>query len=231
LAGKRGVKVLLDMRLSWRWWLAAAWLWGCLACQPVRYPTRPGPPPPPPPAAPEVVRHPSFFVNVGRLNLRAGPGMDFPKIASLDRNDEVEKMGEAEDWFQVRVKRDGTLGWVNARYLSTKPSAGPLAAPSPAPPPVPPPPAPPAASKPTPPAAPPVAKPPLPERPKPARPEAVTPRAPKPAEAAEPPPRKAPEERPAPPEKPAPAKQKPKEEPPAPAPEPPGEKPSRIRIM
>ena len=78
-------------------------------------------PPPPPPPAP--VARPTFYVTVNRLNLRACPGMDCPKIAVLDQNQEVEKVGDAEDWSQIRIKRDGTIGWVSSRYLSATPVA------------------------------------------------------------------------------------------------------------
>lgn len=196
-------------------------------CQPfIREPSLPPPPPPqvaPPPPAPA---RPTLYVNASRLNLRACPGMDCPKIAALERNEEVEPLSEAEDWTQVRVKRDGSLGWVASRYLSPSP-VGPEAAPAPLPPPPPPAegfqPAPPPA--PTPPVP---ARPPLPEKPKPVRPAETPPvrPAPKPAEAAEP-------TRPKPvPEKPAPAPKPPAEERPAPpAPEPPAEPPKKIRIM
>lgn len=203
-------------RSRWRWFLGVGLALLCLACQPTLYPSRPAPPPPPPPAPEPPPQRPTLYVNVGRLNLRAGPGMDFPKISTLERNEEVEKLGQTEDWLQVRVKRDGTLGWVASRFLSSTPVSAPpeTAKPPPA--------APPAVTQPPAPEAAPVAKPPLPERPKPAKPETVAPKAPKPAEATEPPARK-------PEEKPAPAKEKPKEEPPTP--EAPGEKPSGIRIM
>ena len=95
-------------------------------------PVAPAPQPPPPP--PQVAR-PTFYVTVNRLNLRACPGMDCPKIAVLDRNQEVEKVGDAEDWSQIRIKQSGTIGWVSSRYLSTTPVA---AAPEVAPPPTPP---------------------------------------------------------------------------------------------
>jgi uncharacterized protein YraI len=158
---------------------------------------------------------------VGRLNLRAGPGMDFPKIGLLERNEEVEKLGQAEDWFQVKVKRSGTLGWVASRYLSKTKVAIPLEL------------------EPTPPTAPSPEETPFtaPKPTKPTKPETVLPRAPKPAEAAEPPPPEPPEEpapAPSPEAEPLPAKPAPpKEEPPAPpaAPTPPEEKPDSIRIM
>jgi hypothetical protein len=36
-------------------------------------------------------------------------------------NTEVEKMGEIENWTQIKVKKDGTLGYVSSRYLSPHP--------------------------------------------------------------------------------------------------------------
>jgi hypothetical protein len=194
-------------------------------------PKAPAPAAPPPPA--QVIR-PTFYVAVNRLNLRACPGMDCPKIAVLERNEELEKLGDAEDWSQVRVKRDGTIGWVSSRYLSPTPVVGPPEG-------APPPPEP-EMVRPTP------EKPPAVEMPKPAKPgEGVTPiirkkpeevRPTKPAkpvqEEAPPAPKPAPEEPliPEKPAKPAPpaAKPTPPEKPtPPPAPEP--EKPSKIRIM
>jgi hypothetical protein len=199
--------------------------------------------PPPPPAPPQVVRQ-TFYVAVqNTLNLRACPGMDCPKIAVLSRNQEVEKVGDAADWSQIRVKQDGTIGWVDSRYLSATPLAAlPEVAPPLAPPEA-------------------VTPPPLPERPEipkakpaPTIPPAVE-KAPKPAKPGEVPPpaiRKKPEEaqppKPAKPvkptepeeeEAPAPAKpvkpEKPAPEPPVLKPAPPTapepEKPSKIRIM
>ncbi len=199
-------------------------LWGCqpFIREPVPPPAPPTVAPPPPPPA-----RPTLYVNASRLNLRACAGMDCPKIGALERNDEVEPLSEAEDWTQVRVKRDGSIGWVASRYLSPSP-VGPEAAPAPLPPPprvegfqpaTPPVPAPP----------PPVPeRPPLPERPKPVRPAeppAVKPE-PRPAEAAEPARPKPPAE-----EGPAPVRKPPPEERPAPPPEPPAEQPKKIRIM
>jgi len=172
--------------LKWQWLLGIILAAACLSCQPRMAPSPL--PPLPPPARPETPAPPqraTFFVKVDLLNLRAGPGMDFPKIGQLNRNEELEKVGEAEDWFQVRVKRDGTLGWVASRYLSGQPVP---AAPAPAAPTAP-------ATPPPGEAAPSVTPPPTPPS------ETVLPRAPKPAEAAEPPPEvePEPEEEPTPP--------------------------------
>ena len=79
-------------------------------------------PPPLPPAAaiPRPVR-PTFYVTINRLSLRACPGLDCHKISTLELNAEVEKMAEIENWTQIRVKKDGTIGYVSSRYLSPQP--------------------------------------------------------------------------------------------------------------
>jgi predicted Zn-dependent protease len=64
---------------------------------------------------------PTFYVTINQLNLRACPGKDCPKTSALELNAEVEKMGEIENWAQIRVKRDGTIGYVSSRYLSPQP--------------------------------------------------------------------------------------------------------------
>lgn len=201
----------------WQWLLGVGLALVCLSCQPRMASVPPSlpPAPPPPRVTPEPPQRPSYFVKVDILNLRAGPGMDFPKIGQLNRNEELEKVGEAEDWFQVRVKRDGTLGWVAARYLSGQPVSV-AQPPAPAPPGE-------AAPAETPPE-------------KPAKVDTMLPRAPKPAEAAEPPPPEPkpveePALEPAPEVLPAKPEPKPAEPVPPPAPMPPEEKPERIRIM
>ena len=105
----------------------------CLAgCAPKYYAPPPPPPPPAPVAPPPQVARPVFYIKANRLNLRACPGMDCPKISVLEKGEEVEKVGESEDWFQIRVKRDGRLGWVDSRYLSSTPvTPAPEAAPAP----------------------------------------------------------------------------------------------------
>jgi Bacterial SH3 domain len=194
---------------SWQVILGAVLTMVCLSCQPRVAPLPRQAPPPPPVAAPKPPpQRETFFVKVGRLNLRAGPGMDFPKLGLLERNEEVEKLGEAENWYQVRLKRDGTLGWVSSEFLSKTPVTSPIVTPVPEAPP-----APPAETKPTP----------------PAKVETTVPRAPKPAEAPEemaPKAKPAAEKAPAPEpkavqEKPAPKQEEPPPPPPPPPPAPP----------
>jgi hypothetical protein len=84
----------------------------------------------PTPEPPPKVDSQVLYVAADRLNLRACPGMDCPKIVTLNRNQEVEKVGESQGWFQVRSRRDGTLGWADARYLASAPVADSIALPS-----------------------------------------------------------------------------------------------------
>ena len=219
-------------KVHWRLLLGcclALWIAGCA---PPIYETPYVPPPAPKPQPPPVVSRQVFYVAVNRLNLRGCAGMDCPKISMLELNDEVEKLGELDDWFEVFVKRDGRRGWVSSRHLSPEPvTAAPEAPPSPAPPPE-------AAPTPPPLETPHPLKPPVVEKPKPVapgeappapkkKPEEGKPAKPaKPGEGAEPGKPKPPVEKPAPPpEKPAPVEK------PAPPKEPEPEQPKKIRIM
>ena len=99
-------------------------------CAPKYYPPPPPPPTAAPPPPPAVARQ-TLYIKANRLNLRACPGMDCPKISVLERGEEVEKVGASEDWFQIRIRRDGRLGWVDSRYLSSTPvTPGPEEAPA-----------------------------------------------------------------------------------------------------
>jgi uncharacterized protein YgiM (DUF1202 family) len=103
-------------------WICALALVICLmGCQPQVYRTPPLPPPLPPVAPlPQPVR-PTFYVTINQLNVRTCPGLDCPKTSALELNAEVEKLGEIENWTQIRVKKDGTIGYVVSRYLSPQP--------------------------------------------------------------------------------------------------------------
>jgi SH3-like domain-containing protein len=118
--------------------------------------------PPPPPRA--QIPRATLYVAVNRLNLRACPGMDCPKITVLARNEEVEKIGEAGDWSQIRIKQNGTIGWVSTRYLSASVVSPPPEVATPT-----------EVTPPPPPAQPEMVQPaPAVEKPKPARPSEVT---------------------------------------------------------
>jgi hypothetical protein len=105
-----------------RAWICALGLSICLiGCQPRVYEAPPAPPPLPPAAPLRQPVRPTFYVTINQLNLRACPGKDCPKTSALELNAEVEKMGEIENWTQIRVKKDGTIGYVSSRYLSPQP--------------------------------------------------------------------------------------------------------------
>ena len=57
------------------------------------------------------------------------PAWTAPRFPCWNGTKKWKKWGLAEDWFQIRVKRDGRLGWVDSRYLSPTPVAAPEAAP------------------------------------------------------------------------------------------------------
>ena len=121
---------------TWLWTgvLALGLTLGLTGCAPKYYPPPLPPPPPPRVVPPPPAVRPIFYIKASHLNLRACPGMDCPKISVLERGEEVEKVGASDDWFQIRVRSDGRLGWVDSRYLSsTPPSQAPEAAPAPPP--------------------------------------------------------------------------------------------------
>jgi hypothetical protein len=113
-------KITVNGRLG-AWICALGMVISLMGCQP-RVNNAPPLLPPLPPAAvrPQPV-HPTFYVTINQLNLRACPGLDSPKILALELNAEVEKMGEIENWAQIRVKKNGTIGYVSSRYLSPQP--------------------------------------------------------------------------------------------------------------
>jgi hypothetical protein len=100
-------------------WICSLGLVICLmGCQPQVNRTPPLPLPPRPAATlPRPVR-PTFYVTISELNVRACPGLDCPKTSTLELNAEVEKLGEIGDWTQIKVKKDGSIGYVSSRYLS-----------------------------------------------------------------------------------------------------------------
>lgn len=109
---------------GWRWLLLvlitlSLSVTGCYR-QVVFAPPEPSKPKVEPPTAKKPT-YPLYYVAVARLNLRACPGMDCPRISLLNRNQAIEKLGETEDWYQVRVRESGTIGWVSSRYLSVSP--------------------------------------------------------------------------------------------------------------
>ena len=62
--------------------------------------------------------------------MRAKPSNRGQVIRTLQFNDQVQKIGETKDWFQVRQPSTGALGWVISRDLETLPLILPRGVPS-----------------------------------------------------------------------------------------------------
>jgi Bacterial SH3 domain len=115
-----GTGVRIGLRHAGAWICAFGLVICLMGCQP-----RVDKAPPPPPmgtVAPLPRRvHPTFYVTSNRLVLRACPGLECPKTSTLELNAAVEKLGEIENWSQIKVKKDSTIGYVSSRYLSPQP--------------------------------------------------------------------------------------------------------------
>ncbi len=71
-----------------------------------------------------------YYVAVSKLILRAKPSNRGEVIRTLRFNDQVQKIGETEDWFKVRQPSSGAVGWVISRDLETLPLISPRGVPS-----------------------------------------------------------------------------------------------------
>jgi hypothetical protein len=78
------------------------------------------PPTPTPTPAPTAIPV-TVTVQVDRLNVRSGPGTDFPRVATGLRGEELIVLDQEDQcaWLQVRIP-DGTEGWVagTAQYVA-----------------------------------------------------------------------------------------------------------------
>jgi SH3-like domain-containing protein len=78
----------------------------------------------------EQIRKPYYYVAVKKLTLRANPSNRGQVIRTLRFNDQVQKIGETKDWYQVRQPSTGALGWVLSRDLENLPMVFPRGVPS-----------------------------------------------------------------------------------------------------
>jgi SH3-like domain-containing protein len=62
-----------------------------------------------------------YYVAVKKILMRAKPSNRSEVVGTLSVNDQVEKIGETEGWFNVRQPASGAVGWVVSRYLETLP--------------------------------------------------------------------------------------------------------------
>jgi hypothetical protein len=76
------------------------------------------------------IRKPYYYVAVRKLILRAKPSNHSQVIRTLEFNDQVQKIGESKDWYQIRQPSTGALGWVISRDLDTLPLILPRGGPS-----------------------------------------------------------------------------------------------------
>jgi hypothetical protein len=76
------------------------------------------------------IRKPYYYVAIRKLILRAQPSNRGQVIRTLRFNDQVQKIGETKDWFQVRQPSTGALGWVIKRDLENLPMILPRGGPS-----------------------------------------------------------------------------------------------------
>jgi uncharacterized protein YgiM (DUF1202 family) len=60
-----------------------------------------------------------YRVNAGTLNVRQGPGTNFPVVGFLRRNEIVEALEANSDasWLRVRRLSDGLTGWASGQFL------------------------------------------------------------------------------------------------------------------
>jgi uncharacterized protein YgiM (DUF1202 family) len=66
-----------------------------------------------------------YYVAVPRLSLRAKPSDRDKGFRTLRFNDQVEKIGEAPNWFKVRHPSSGAMGWVWSGALKSLPAIAP----------------------------------------------------------------------------------------------------------
>lgn len=68
-------------------------------------------------AAPPV--NPVGYVQVGRLNIRSGPGLHYGVITVVSMNETLELTGRTVDeaWVRVRLPLTGQEGWAASRYI------------------------------------------------------------------------------------------------------------------
>jgi uncharacterized protein YgiM (DUF1202 family) len=76
------------------------------------------------------LRKPYYYVAVRKLILRAKPSNRSEVIRTLGFNDQVEKIGETEGWFNVRQPSSGAVGWVISSYLENRLLIAPRGVPS-----------------------------------------------------------------------------------------------------
>jgi SH3 domain protein len=73
-------------------------------------------------AASSVAEEVAYIRDEVRVNLRAGPGLQYKILAMLESGDRVVSLATQPDWVQVRTQA-GTVGWVPAGLVGAEPPA------------------------------------------------------------------------------------------------------------
>lgn len=80
---------------------------------------------------------PQVIVNVDMLNVRSGPGIEFPIVAAVERGRQFSIVGRdaSSSWLQICCLDDQAQGWVFSESVITSGdvSLAPTVVPSPAP--------------------------------------------------------------------------------------------------
>lgn len=66
----------------------------------------------------------AYVANTSSLNLRSGPGLEYPIIGSAARNEMVQVLGPTDvaSWVSVSLMPSGPVGFMDSNYLSATPS-------------------------------------------------------------------------------------------------------------
>lgn len=60
----------------------------------------------------------AMVTNTSRLNIRSGPGLEYPVVGYVGRGEWVEIQSSAGSWYQGRVSATGVSGFMHGNYLS-----------------------------------------------------------------------------------------------------------------
>lgn len=66
-----------------------------------------------------TIVEPHGYVWTGRLNMRTGPGTNYPIIATMTQYDTIAMVGRAPDGRWNLIRWNGLLGWVNAGFVAS----------------------------------------------------------------------------------------------------------------
>ncbi len=70
------------------------------------------------PLGAEAAGNYATVINTSRLNIRSGPGMEYPAIGFAPRGEWVEVISSTGTWYQGRVMSTGITGYMHGNYLS-----------------------------------------------------------------------------------------------------------------